>query len=47
MTDCLAGVPHRCEETIEYQGVEIEKDTIVMSCEWSVLQLSILTNADS
>jgi hypothetical protein len=33
------GVPHRCEETIEYEGVTIEKDTIVMSCEWSVLNI--------
>ncbi|KAK0383641.1 hypothetical protein NLU13_9552 [Sarocladium strictum] len=30
------GVPHRCEETMEYEGVLLEKDTIVMSCEWNL-----------
>lgn len=28
------GVPHQCEEDSEFRGVQIEKGTIILACEW-------------
>ncbi|OLN86936.1 Fumitremorgin C synthase 1 [Colletotrichum chlorophyti] len=28
------GVPHQCEKESEFQGVKIEKGTIILACEW-------------
>ncbi|KAJ6788397.1 hypothetical protein PWT90_07792 [Aphanocladium album] len=30
------GVPHRCEEDVEYRGVTIKKDDVVLACEWAL-----------
>ncbi len=32
----MLGVPHRCEEDVEYRGVTIKKDDVVLACEWCV-----------
>lgn len=36
----LLGVPHRCEEDVEYRGVTIRKDDVVLACEWYVFLFS-------
>ncbi|KAF6811936.1 Fumitremorgin C synthase 1 [Colletotrichum musicola] len=30
------GVPHQCETDSEFQGVKIEKGTIILACEWNI-----------
>ncbi|OHF01770.1 cytochrome P450 [Colletotrichum orchidophilum] len=30
------GVPHQCEQDSEFQGVKIEKGTIILACEWNI-----------
>ncbi|KAF9877043.1 cytochrome p450 [Colletotrichum karsti] len=30
------GVPHQCEKDSEFQGVKIEKGTIILACEWNI-----------
>ncbi|KAK1966912.1 cytochrome P450 [Colletotrichum sublineola] len=30
------GVPHQCENASEFQGVRIEKGTIILACEWNI-----------
>lgn len=34
IANLIIGVPRRCEEDVEYQGVTIKKDDIVIACEW-------------
>ncbi|SPO06029.1 related to cytochrome p450 [Cephalotrichum gorgonifer] len=30
------GVPHQCENDSEFRGVQIEKGTIILACEWNI-----------
>ncbi|KAF4812359.1 Cytochrome P450 monooxygenase COX1 [Colletotrichum siamense] len=30
------GVPHQCEQESEFNGVKIEKGTIILACEWNI-----------
>ncbi|KAL0943476.1 Fumitremorgin C synthase 1 [Colletotrichum truncatum] len=34
------GVPHQCENDSEFQGVKIEKGTIILACEWNLNRVS-------